>query len=104
RQPAQGLFNKGLRADCARGEHSRCTDTIGWKMARPQWDGHCEFCALPNAASYDNLATVLTDQLLDQRQPDTGALIGAAVLAFNAVKPLEDPRQLAFRNSNARIA
>jgi hypothetical protein len=55
-------------------------------------------------ALHDNLAAVLTDQLLDQCQPDASPFVGAAVLAFNAVKPLENARQLGLRNSDAGIA
>jgi hypothetical protein len=53
---------------------------------------------------HDNLTALLKDQLLNQRQPDSRSLIGAAVLAFNAVKPLENARQLSLRNSNTGIA
>src|SRR5690348_4989061 len=101
RQPAQRLFNKGLRADRARGEYSPCIDAIGREVAGPEWDGHRECCALPNAALRDNLAAVLTDQLLDQRQTDASALIGATMLALDAVKPLKNARQLCLGNSNA---
>ena len=73
-------------------------------MAGPERGGHRECRALPDAALHHNLAAVLTDQLLDQRQTDASALIGATVLALDAVKPLKNARQLCLGNSNAGIA
>ena len=72
-------------------------------MAGPERNGHCELRALLNAALHDNLAAMLTDQLVDQRKTDAGALIGAAALALYAVKPLKNARQLSLGNSNAGI-
>ena len=47
---------------------------------------------------------MLADKLPNQRQPDAGSLIGAAALAFDAVKPLENAWQLSLGNSNTGIA
>ena len=44
------------------------------------------------------------NQLIDQREADAGAFKGAAALALNAMKPVEDMRQLGLRNADARIA
>jgi len=54
-------------------------------VAGPEWDGHRKCCALSDAAPNENLAAMLPDQLLDQRHTDAGALIGATMLALDAV-------------------
>ena len=48
-------------------------------------------------------AAVQLDQLLHQRQPDAGALEGAAGLALDAMKALEHPIELVRRNADAGI-
>ena len=43
-------------------------------------------------------------QLLDQSEPDAGAFMGAAVLALDPLKALEQPGQLPFGNSQSRVS
>jgi hypothetical protein len=44
------------------------------------------------------------DQLLDRRQPDAGAFVGAPARALDAMETVEDPRHLRFGNVRAGIA
>ena len=44
------------------------------------------------------------DQIRDQREADAGALVGAAPGALDAMKALEDARQLVLGNARARVA
>ena len=46
-----------------------------------------------------NRATVQPHQFIDQRQADTGTLVGASRRAFHAVEAFEDAWQLRFRNA-----
>ena len=50
-----------------------------------------------------NRAAMQTNQFVDQRQTDAGALQRAAALAFDAMETLEDARNLLLRNADAEI-
>ena len=57
-----------------------------------------------DGALHPHLAAVQLDQLLNERQPDSGAFVGTGLGALDPMKTLEHPRALVLGNSHSRIA
>ena len=58
----------------------------------------------PSVLSTRDRAAVQLDQLLHQREPDAGALVGAAARALDPVEALEEARQLGRGDADAGVA
>ena len=65
------------------------------QMRRAERDGHGECRAAADLAFDADGAAVQLDQFLHQREADAGAFERAALLAFDAMEALEQPRQFA---------
>ena len=58
----------------------------------------------PDLAFRPNGPAVQLDEFLNQREANSGAFEGSTLLAFDAMKALEQARQLGLWNSNAGVA
>ena len=74
------------------------------RCARRAGMRHGERRALAERLSTATVPPCSRDQLLDQRQADARAFVGARARALDAVEALEDARQLLARNADAGVA
>ena len=98
RRPARA-GRRGRRRRAGR----RCGPPAGARV--PSGMRHGERGALARARSRRRHgAAVQPHQLLDQREADAGALVGAAARALDPVEALEQPRQLGRGDADAGVA
>ena len=72
-------------------------------MRRPQRHRHCENAAFIEDARGANCAAMKLFQLLHEHEGDPGSFVGAPARAFDAMKPVEEPRNFMLGNSGAGV-
>ncbi len=101
--PTRDFLHERPHAERGRRERASGAHAIGRQMRHPAWDAHAERRALPGSTLDLNLAPMQPHELLNQRKPDAGALVAARTRAFDAMKALEETRQLLGCDPGARV-
>ena len=101
--PTRDFLHERPHAERGRNEGARGTHAIGRQMRHPARNAHAERRALPRPTLDLNLPAMQPHQLLNQSESDPGALVAARARAFDAMKALEETRQLLGCNPGASV-
>src|SRR5216684_3680778 len=71
---------------------------------RRERQAHGERCTFAEPAFDAEPAAMAVEHVLDQRKPEPGAALGAALADVDAIEPLGQPRQMLRRNARPVIA
>src|SRR5208283_1445315 len=104
RHPKQSLFDKGRSAGRGRAERAGAADLFRWKMRLAERNGDDESGAFAEAALGPHPASMQLDQLLNERKPDTAALVRSAPHIRHAMKALEKPRHFLLGDPDPSVA
>ena len=94
RKPPQRLLDEGVGPERGRRERALGADPLAREVRCPERHGDVEGAAAPLGALGLHVAAVHLRQLLHQREADPGPLVRAALRPLDAVKAVEDARQL----------
>src|SRR5580704_14410908 len=103
-QPPHRLFDESLRARFGWSEQARTLDAILRQMRGAKRDYNVERRSLSGSGVDANFPAVKAHQLLNHRQPDSGAFVGSADLTFDTMEALEQARYLMRRDAGSRVA
>ena len=103
-QPPERLLQERQAARGGRHPGGAGADPLGRQMAAALGQRHHEHGPLARLALGPDRPAVQLHELLDQRQADAGALVGAGPHAFDAVEALEQAIDLAGGDADAGVA
>ena len=74
------------------------------QMGTAKWDLHGESGALANCALDSNVATMESDEFLDECQSNPSAFVGPGMCALDPMKALKYPLAVLLWNADSRVA